>query len=123
MSTLAAAWTLLASLALPQDAATVPAVLCGTVTGEVVDALGEPLVAIEVWATRGGAPDRLATARTDGEGMFVLRVPLGDGRTVVHAAAEGRMTRTANGSEGEPEVSSVRRAAPPAYPRSGSHVS
>jgi len=61
-----------------QDTTKKPAT--GIVTGRVVDALGKPVPAAEVWVTewRDGTR-RLGKTWTDGEGMFVLsRLPLSD---------------------------------------------
>ena len=86
--------------ALPRSQTPAPAAAAetGIVEGRVLGPLGEPMVAVEVWAADWRAPDQvIARTRTDGEGMFVLgKVPL---RTVsLLATAPGFATALGSAS-------------------------
>jgi protocatechuate 3,4-dioxygenase beta subunit len=72
----------------------------GTVTGVVVNGLGEPMRAVEVWCVR--SPDsgrRLAKGLTDGEGFFVLsKIPVATNYVRVHSTAPGLSQESAYAS-------------------------
>ncbi|MEE9127738.1 MAG: carboxypeptidase-like regulatory domain-containing protein, partial [Planctomycetota bacterium] len=82
---------MIAPVGAQQDLAKKPTT--GTVAGRVVDALGKPVLAAEVWVTDwyDGAR-RLGKTQTDGEGMFVLpRLPLSDKLLRVQATTPDRI--------------------------------
>ncbi len=72
-----------------------------SITGEVLDALGEPLPACVVHLETGprGAPP-IAKTLTDGEGQFVFQVPSESARYVVRASSPGRVSDFGHASIG-----------------------
>jgi hypothetical protein len=62
----------------------------GTVSGQVVDALGEPVPLADVWITKERDSDELARTKADGSGMFSLgRLAEGE-YLLLHATAPDR---------------------------------
>lgn len=62
-----------------------------SVSGFVLDALGDPVPLAQVWITTRSSNDVVARTATDGSGMFALaRLPAGDG-LVVRATTEGKI--------------------------------
>ena len=86
-----ATWWLVLTLGWAGGAAAQDKPVTGTVMGKVIDALGDPVPLAEVWATRWpDAITKLATAKTDGSGAFLLRnLPLGRQWLTVCARAAG----------------------------------